>query len=318
MDHVIETRDLVKRYGDVAAVDGISMRVVGGEIYAFLGLNGAGKTTTIRMLLGMVKPTSGTAHVLGSEIRVGERRPWKSVGYLVETPHAYPELSVRENLEATRRLRPGTDPKAVATIIEQLGLTSYADRRTDTLSLGNAQRLGLAKALLHNPSLLILDEPTNGLDPAGIVEIRHFLLELVRAQGVTVFLSSHLLGEVSRLAHRIGIIHEGRLIQELTVAELERNRRQHLEIRTADTTAAQAMLTRAGYRVEQRPDSLLRTTDEMAIAQPERIATLLVEAGLPPSLLKVEQEDLEHYFLRLIGNESPHGAETFDTELARA
>lgn len=307
MAHVIETRDLVKRYGDVAAVDGISLRVVGGEIYAFLGLNGAGKTTTIRMLLGMVKPTSGSAQVLGTEIRVGERRPWKSVGYLVETPHAYPELTVRENLEAIRRLRPGTDPRAVSQIIEQLALTQYADRRTDTLSLGNAQRLGLAKALIHNPSLLILDEPSNGLDPAGIVEIRNFLIDLVRTKGITVFISSHLLGEVSRLANRIGIIHQGRLIQELDSAELERNRRRHLEIRAQDVPAARGVLQGAGIATELLEDETIRTTDKHALAHPEQIATLLVNANQPPTLLKVEQEDLEHYFLRLIGVEPKNG-----------
>ena len=196
MDTAIETDNLVKRYGGVTAVDGLSLRVAQGEIYAFLGLNGAGKTTTIRLLLGMVKPTSGAARVLGTRIRVGERKPWGSVGYLVETADAYPELTVRENLEVMRRLRPGTARYAVNRVIERLGLAEYADRRAGTLSHGNAQRLGLAKALLHNPELLILDEPANGLDPAGIVEIRNLLIELARDQGVTVFMSSHILGEV--------------------------------------------------------------------------------------------------------------------------
>src|SRR5512143_2957657 len=143
MDTAIETNNLVKRYSEVMAVDDLSLRVAKGEIYAFLGLNGAGKTTTIRMLLGMVKPTSGQARVLGTAIRVGERRPWGSVGYLVETADAYPELTVRENLEAMRRLRPGTGPAAVGQVIERLDLGAYADRRAGTLSHGNAQRLGL-------------------------------------------------------------------------------------------------------------------------------------------------------------------------------
>jgi ABC-2 type transport system ATP-binding protein len=304
MDVVIETHNLVKRYGDISAVDGVSLRVVGGEIYAFLGLNGAGKTTTIRMLLGMVKPTSGEAFVLGTQIRVGERKPWNSVGSLVETPHAYPELTVRENLEAIRRLRPGTERQAVSRTIEQMGLSSYANRRAGTLSLGNAQRLGLAKALLHKPSLLILDEPSNGLDPAGIVEIRHLLTELVREQGVTVFLSSHILGEVSRLAHRIGIIHQGRLIQELTVTELERNRRRRLVVRARDPHSACTVLVQAGFSPELSDDNIIEIKDEQAIGHPEQIATLLVNAGHPPMMLNVELEDLEHYFLRLVGMDS--------------
>lgn len=301
MSAAIETKNLVKRYGNVTAVDGLSLRVDRGEIYAFLGLNGAGKTTTIRMLLGMVKPTSGEAHVFGTQIRVGDKKPWNTVGYLVEMPNAYPELSVRENLETMRRLRPGTESKAVERIIELLGLSIYADRRAGTLSRGNAQRLGLAKALLHNPELLILDEPANGLDPAGIVEIRELLLELVREKGVTVFMSSHILGEVSRLAHRIGIIHQGRLIQELDVDKLERNRRRRLAIRTRDCEAARAVLVGAGFSAELMPGNIIEVKDNAALKHPDDIATQLVKAGYAPMMLNIEQEDLEHYFLRLVG-----------------
>lgn len=301
MNAAIETDFLVKQYGDVTAVDGVSLRVARGEIYAFLGLNGAGKTTTIRLLLGMVRPTAGEARLLGRRIRVGDKKPWDSVGYLVETPHAYPELTVRENLEAMRRLRPGTQRKAVDGVIELLGLAVYADRRAGTLSHGNAQRLGLAKALLHDPELLILDEPANGLDPAGIVEIRNLLIELARDQGVTVFMSSHILGEVSRLAHRIGIIHQGRMLQELDVDELERNRRRRLIIRTRHPQAARSVLLDAGFSTEIASDGSIEAKDTAAIERPEDIATRLVHTGHAPTMLHVEEEDLEHYFLRLIG-----------------
>jgi ABC-2 type transport system ATP-binding protein len=301
MRAAIESENLAKYYHQVRAVDGLSLRVAQGEIYAFLGLNGAGKTTTIRMLLGMVKATAGEAYVLGSRIRAGERNPWASVGYLVETANAYPELSVRENLEAMRRLRPGSAPNAVSRVIERLGLSAYADRRAGTLSLGNVQRLGLAKALLHNPALLILDEPANALDPAGIVEIRNLLLELAREQGVTVFMSSHILGEVSRLAQRIGIIHQGRLLQELDVAELELNRSRRLLVRAGDRRGAQAALLAAGIPAELTSEDLIEIKQQHAIEHPEQISTLLVHAGHAPSMLSVEQEDLEQYFLRLVG-----------------
>ena len=306
MNLVIETENLGKRYGDVRAVEGLSLRVAQGEIYAFLGLNGAGKTTTIRLLLGMIKPSSGTAHVLQTRVRLGSREPWAAVGYMVETPHSYQELTVYENLEVARRLHPGTSPGAVGQIIEQMGLAAYADRRAGTLSQGNAQRLGLAKALLHHPKLLLLDEPANGLDPAGIVEIRELLLTLTREQGVTVFMSSHILAEVSRLARRIGIIHQGRLLQELDVDELERNRRRRLLLRARDMEAARLALTTAGQPAKILQDGSIELKNTFSIEHPDDIASLLVQAGVPPTQLVVEEEELEQYFLRLVGiNEGP-------------
>jgi ABC-2 type transport system ATP-binding protein len=301
MNLAIETDDLGKHYGDVRAVEHLSLRVAQGEIYAFLGLNGAGKTTTMRMLLGMIKPTTGTASVLQTRVRPGRREPWAFVGQLVEMPHAYPELSVYENLEVARRLHPGTAPKAVGEIIERMGLGAYADRRAGTLSQGNAQRLGIAKALLHSPKLLLLDEPANGLDPAGIVEIRELLLELTRHQGVTVFMSSHMLAEVSRLARRIGIIHKGQLLQELEADELERNRRKRLVVRARDIEAARLALTTAGHPAEILKDGSIELKNGSAVEQPDEIASLLVQAKVPPTQLMVEEEDLEQYFLRLVG-----------------
>ena len=301
MNLAIETEDLGKRYGDVRAVEHLSLRVAEGEIYAFLGLNGAGKTTTIRMLLGMIKPTTGYATVLKTRVRLGYREPWESVGYLVELPHSYPELTVHENLEAARRLHPGTPREAVGRIIERMGLATYADRRTGNLSQGNAQRLGLAKALLHSPKVLFLDEPANGLDPAGIVEIRELLLELTRDQGVTVFMSSHILAEVSRLARRIGIIHKGRLLQELNIDELERNRRRRLLLRARDIESAHRVLLAAGQPAEILPDGTIALKNASSVDCPEDISRLLVTAGTPPTLLMVEEEELEQYFLRLVG-----------------
>jgi ABC-2 type transport system ATP-binding protein len=301
MSLAIETEKLGKRYGDVTAVEQLSLRVTEGEIYAFLGLNGAGKTTTIRMLLGMIKPTSGTAFVLGAPVRLGSREPWSGVGYLVEIPHAYPELTVYENLEVARRLHPGTQPQAIDRIIERLELGAYANRRAGTLSQGNAQRLGLAKGLLHNPRLLLLDEPANGLDPAGIVEIRELLIELTREQGVTVFMSSHILAEVARLAQRIGIIHEGRLLQELDIDQLEQNRRRRLLLRVKDSEAARGVLIASGQPVEILQDGALELKNKYSVEHPDEINRRLVQAGLSPSQLLVEEEELEQYFLRLVG-----------------
>jgi ABC-2 type transport system ATP-binding protein len=301
MNLSIETEDLGKHYRDIRAVEHLSLRVAEGEIYAFLGLNGAGKTTTIRMLLGMIKPTTGYAKVLQTRVGLGNREPWESVGYLVEIPHAYPELTVLENLEVARRLHPGTPREAVGQIIERLGLAAYADRRTGNLSQGNAQRLGLAKALLHHPKLLLLDEPANGLDPAGIVEIRELLLELTREQGVTVFMSSHILAEVSRLAQRIGIIHKGHLLQELNIDELERNRKRRLLLRTRDVESAQRALMAAGQPAEIHQDGTIELLNAFSIERPDDINSLLVKAGTPPTQLLIEEENLEQYFIRLVG-----------------
>lgn len=298
MNLAIETKQLGKQYGRTKAVDSLSLQVSEGELYAFLGLNGAGKTTTIRMLLGMIKPTSGSATVLNKPVKQGACAPWESVGYLVETPHHYPQLTVYENLEISRRLHPGTQRTAITKIIERLSLTPYTHRRATTLSLGNLQRLGLAKALLHNPRLVFLDEPANGLDPAGIIEIRELLHDLVHKEGVTIFMSSHILAEVARLAQRVGIIHQGTLIQELSIAQLEKNRKRHLVIKVHNQNAAAHVLKTAGYCCIQEEGRLV-----LADAyKPELINTLLVNSGTPPSELYQQEEELDRYFLRLINN----------------
>jgi ABC-2 type transport system ATP-binding protein len=296
----IETNNLTKRYGDVVAVKSVDLRVKQGEIYGFLGLNGAGKTTTIRALLGMIRPSEGNVRVLDEVVGPHGRGPWARVGYLVESPSAYPELSVRENLGIARRLHRISDSHATSRVIEQLGIAAYADRKAGTLSTGNLQRLGLARALLHEPELLILDEPANGLDPAGVVEIRELLASLASEKGVTIFMSSHILTEVDRLATRIGIIHMGSLIEELDTEALEALRSKRLEIRTLDLQAAQSCLQSAGYKYSLK-NGIFRLEDSYATEHPEAIARMLVNAGIPLTRLAVEHQDLEDYFLQLIG-----------------
>ncbi len=303
MDEIIKTENLTKHYGNVHAVEGVSLNVKKGEIYGFLGLNGAGKTTTIRMLLGMIRPFSGISFIYSKRVDAGSYDLWKNVGYLVEVPYSYPELTVRENLEIIRRLRHISDAKSVDAIIDKLRLLPYQERRAGHLSLGNAQRLGLAKALMHNPDILILDEPANGLDPVGIVEIRELLRNLAFNNGVTIFISSHILGEISKFATRIGIIHEGRLIQEVNTNQLDKLCRKRLLLNAVDKKAVIAILVKNGYSVDFIDDNTLEIKSDRAINHPEEIATMLVHAGLPPTLLKVEEEDLESYFLRTISTD---------------
>ena len=301
MNYAIETDNLSKSFGSVQAVDNVSLRVDRGEIYGFLGLNGAGKTTTIRMLLGMIRPSAGNVKVLGQVIghQGNGSGPWAQVGHLVESPSNYPELTVRENLEIARRLHGVKNPTATDEVMDQLVLASYADRKSGTLSLGNLQRLGLARALLHHPELIILDEPANGLDPAGIVEIRKLLASLAHEHGATIFMSSHILTEVDKLADRIGIVHKGRLIEELDADRLEEMRSLQLTIRTRDLVKAQEVLLSRQYKTATIDDSQLIVKDREAVDSPELIATILVQAGTPPTHLAVEQENLEEYFLRL-------------------
>ncbi len=299
---IIQIENLKKHYGKVRAVDGISLCVRKGEIYGFLGLNGAGKTTTIRMLLGMVRPTSGSCYLNGKKIHSGVHDLWNNVGYLVEIPYSYPDLTVHENLEIINRMRFISNPRALDSIVETFRLGPYQDVLAKNLSHGNKQRLGLAKAMIHNPDILILDEPANGLDPAGIVEIRELLRDLAFNKGVTIFISSHILGEISKLATRIGIIHQGCLVREITAHQFDHFLQKKLIIGAWDNKAVQKRLSDEGYTANFTEKGDLEIKDEEAINHPENIVRMLVHSNLPPTLLKVEEEDLETYFLRTIKN----------------
>jgi ABC-2 type transport system ATP-binding protein len=222
------------------------------------------------------------------------------VGHLVESPSAYPDLTVRENLDIARRLYQLKNPKTVDDVMEKLSIASYAKRKAGTLSMGNLQRLGLARAMIHHPGLLILDEPANGLDPAGVIEIRELLRELSR-NGVTIFMSSHILTEVDRLATRIGIIHKGRIIEDLSADKLEAFRSRRLEIKARDLTKAQSLLIRENYSATIHDQSIF-VNDARALEAPEEIARLLVHADTPPTHLAMEQQNLEEHFMQLTGS----------------
>lgn len=297
---VIQTNSLSKRFGATLAVNNISVHVKQGEIYGFLGLNGAGKTTLIRMLLGMIKPDSGTISLFGKPI-TSKSQNRNDIGYLVETPYSYPNLSVYENLKVIGKLRHLTDKNAIENIIEKLKLTKYKNTPAQALSLGNQQRLGLAKALIHEPKLLILDEPINGLDPEGIVQVRNLLIELAQ-KGSTIFLSSHILGEISKLAHRIGIIHEGKLIKELTTDELSNQIIKKILVQTTDNQKALHYLQNSNYSAVQTNTDEIEISSPQAVAHPEHISKLLTECGLPPKQIFLFTEDLEMFFLRTINN----------------
>jgi len=300
MDSIIKTENLSKHYSDVKAVSELNLHVGKGEIYGFLGLNGAGKTTTIRMLLGLIRPTSGSAYITNKKVNPGHHELWNKIGYLVEIPYSYPNLTVRENLEIIRHLRFIKDRNSTDKIIKDLQLEPYKNRKAKHLSQGNAQRLGLAKALIHQPEILILDEPANGLDPAGISDIREMFIDLARNNGVTIFISSHILSEISKFATRIGIIHQGKMVQEIDTQQLEILRKKYLLVGVKDIKSAFSIIQQKGYNSCELKDNIIKIWDEVAIDKPEEISSLLGAAGHPPSRLLVEEENLESYFLRAI------------------
>ena len=223
----LEARGLGRAFGDITAVDGVDIQIVPGEIHALVGLNGAGKTTLMRLLLGMVHADAGTATVRGHEVAACTPDDWARVGHLIETPFAYPELTVTENIVAAARLHLLTREeaeRAAAETVTALALTPWAGRRARVLSLGNRQRLGLACALAHRPSVLVLDEPTNALDPRGVLVVRRALRDAAE-HGAAVLVSSHHLDEVARIAHRITVMHRGVVVGHLDPGGVDVERR---------------------------------------------------------------------------------------------
>jgi ABC-2 type transport system ATP-binding protein len=300
---VIETRGLTKRYGSVTAVEELDLVVRRGEVYGFLGPNGAGKTTALRMLLGLVRPSAGTASVLGEE--PGSPSGLERIGALVESPAFYPYLSGRDNLRVLARYS-GAPPSRVSEVLEEVGLSGRARDRFKKYSLGMKQRLGVAAALLKDPELLILDEPTNGLDPQGMAGMRELIGDLW-AGGKTVVLSSHLLREVEQVCDRVGVIRGGRLVAEGTVAGLRGAGGVgggSLMVRAEPLWEAAEICGRlAGVDgVEVVGGALRLSTDPGRAAE---INAKLVSAGLRVSELRPEKRSLEEAFLELTGGETP-------------
>jgi len=295
-EYLIETRGLSRRFGRQVAVADLNLLVPAAGVYGFLGPNGAGKTTAIRMLLGLIRPDAGEVRLFGQPLMSNHRALMSRVGALVEAPSLYPHLTGRENLEVTRRLL-GSPRALIDVALETIRMTRDADRRVREYSLGMRQRLGLALALLNKPQLLILDEPTNGLDPAGIHEMRDLIRRLPEEFGVTVFLSSHLLSEVEQIAGHIGIIHESRLLFQGTLAELQQKQQTELAVGVTRPEEAMACLREAGWSVAQR-DGLLSVVAK-APEDAARINRLLVDHRLDVFHLALSQQSLEDIFLTL-------------------
>lgn len=297
---VLRVGGLTKRYGTRAVVDGLDLEVRRGEVFGFLGPNGAGKTTAIAMILGLVKPHAGSIEILGHDLAREPQEALRRVGAIVETPTFYPYLSGLDNLRALALARGGVPSRRFGEVLAQVGLEGRQRDRFGTYSLGMKQRLGIAGALLHEPELLILDEPSNGLDPAGIVEIRGLILRLARA-GQTIVICSHLLAEVQQVCDRVLILAKGRPVAQGEVAALLSQGAQ-TRLRVEDPARAEVVLRDISWieRIDRDEDVLLLTMpDDHAFA----LGRVLAEHGLVIGELRRQERDLEQYFLSITGGE---------------
>lgn len=294
-DFVIMTDGLSRKFGDSYAVDSVNLAVPEGSIYGFLGPNGAGKTTTIRMLLGLIRPTKGEVHLFGQSPRKN-RQLYRDVGAMVEGPALYGHLTGRENLELTRKLL-NVDKARIDEVLDIVSMADAASKLVRDYSLGMKQRTGIAQALLSNPKLLILDEPTNGLDPRGIQEIRNLIRRLPQEHNITVFLSSHLLSEVEQVASHIGVINHGKLIYQDTLASLQVRRKEFIKVGAFNPQQAIDLLRQAGYQVEISGEMLhieAKGRDEAA-----QVNRSLIGQDEDIFHLTMEQLTLEDIFLQM-------------------
>ncbi|MFD7522442.1 ABC transporter ATP-binding protein [Paenibacillus chitinolyticus] len=295
---IIQTFGLSKQYKLRSAVDNVNLQIRKGDIYGFLGPNGAGKTTTIRMLLGLIRPTKGTVQLFGKDLRKEKLAILRKVGSLVEYPSYYGHLTAYENLEAIRRIL-DVPKQRIDEVLAIVRLTKEAKRPVKGYSLGMKQRLGIAAALLGSPELLVLDEPTNGLDPSGILEIRELIKSMPQQYGVTVLVSSHLLSEVDQMASRVGIISGGSMIFEDTIESLRK--RAGGQIRIAVDAPQQALRTAASagcFAVADETSLLLEEAPDEKIAQ---VVAGLVQAGHSVYRVEEKKKSLEDFFLDLVG-----------------
>jgi ABC-type multidrug transport system ATPase subunit len=295
---VLRTLDLTKRYGERIAVNQLNLEVRRGEIVGFLGPNGAGKTTSIRLILGLITPTAGRVEVFGRDLASERATLLPRIGALVETPALYLHLSGRENLRAVGAVLGDMSRQRIDAVLEVVGLQARQRDRVRKYSLGMKQRLGLAIALLNNPDLLILDEPTNGLDPAGIVEMRDLLHRLV-GEGKTIFLSSHLLGEVQQICSRVVFLNAGKLVADKTVAELTRGQGEYA-VRLERAQEALALLRRQSWGQHARLDEAGQLITGAPNESGRDLYAFLAQAGFPPESLAPATQNLEEVFFSII------------------
>ncbi|WP_294364312.1 ABC transporter ATP-binding protein [uncultured Clostridium sp.] len=298
MEYVIETKNLTKKYGSSTVVDNINLHVPKGKIYGVLGRNGAGKTTTMKMMLKLIKVTKGNINLFGEDFR--NNNLYKKIGSIIETPGFYQNLTARDNLNILAKLHGNISKKEVQEALEVVGLHTEEKKTFSNFSLGMKQRLGIAAAIMHNPELLILDEPINGLDPIGISEIRSFLLRLSHEKGVTIFISSHVLSEIEQIADVIGVMNNGKLVEEVNLLELQDKLKHYIEITVSDTKLSEKIL-KDNFSIKDYSiiDNTIYLYDNYKNISD--INKSLVQNNICINKLNPCKETLEAYFENLIG-----------------
>ncbi|NMF04396.1 ABC transporter ATP-binding protein [Clostridium beijerinckii] len=303
MDYILRTHNLTKSFKNFSAVKNLNMNIKQGEIYGFLGENGAGKTTAIRMIMGLIRPTVGEIELFSQGITKQNRNLFQRIGSMIEYPGFYPNLTAGENLEIHRRMMGIQDKESIINALKITGIQDVKNKKVKEFSLGMKQRLGIARAILHHPEFLILDEPTNGLDPSGIKEIRELILDLCHTQGITFLISSHILSEIQQMATTIGIIHKGELLEEIGYDELQKRNRHYINIKVDDDKKASIILEQKlkinDYVIWEKNN--LRVYENLE--QASDINKILVSNDLRVDELCVKADSLEDYFLKLTGKQ---------------
>ena len=298
---VLKTYNITKKYGEQLAVDNVNMTIKKGDIYGFIGKNGAGKTTLIRLITGLIHKSGGEIELLGVNEENELNKARTMVGSLIESPSLYTNMTARENLEVSRLVRNIPGKKCIDEVLELVGLKDVEKKKVKNFSLGMRQRLGIANALMGNPKLLILDEPINGLDPMGIIEIRELLKKINKEKDMTILISSHILSELSELATTYGIISNGKLIEEITAKQLSEKCRQYIDLKVDDTARAVILLERelgiSDYEVLE--DSNIKVFSNLDNVG--EVNSLLSRSGIIVESISVKGENLEEYFMNKVG-----------------
>lgn len=300
--YIVETRNLVKVFNKVKSVDHVNLRIKEGDIYGFLGPNGAGKSTTIKMILGLIRPNGGEVNVFGKSIKENREEILRNIGALVESPSYYGHLNAYENLDILKRMLK-LNKDEIEEKLKLVNLWEDRNKKVREFSLGMKQRLGIAQALMGNPKLLVLDEPTNGLDPAGIIEIRNLIRYLAKEKNITIIISSHILNEIELVATEVGVINKGKLLYQGSLEDLKKNSSNEVVIgleKQEEKALTMKLLTARGYRVEEEKERLKIKGNNLS---PSKICREIVMGGYSLNYLAEEKSSLEEIFLGLTKEE---------------